>query len=271
MDSFEQFTRLPPEIQREILKMDPTTLKRSLFLNKQYMEQLGRAACDRPISNREFEQYILDAKPRIFGLYAQLHLDDGINYNCYEPEFLSVYRLYTPNFVYSSGHWVESGLETVIYRVGNSEAVTFEIEPVQTRHDLLIDRERVLTNFGKFRGIDLLTMYRILKRRTVCLRLDPEYAVDQVRAEFGRKIEEFNQIIPRDYGLVLDLLLYLNLQALVFNIEHPDLDQLRGIRIQVLEDGSVVDEEMAQLVDRLDSQLAPFLIDEIWKRLDVIQ
>ncbi len=197
---------LPLELQIEIFSQYPETSIIGLQLSKT-LQLAANEACLKtvwlnPISKTEFKNY-LETEPKIFGRIfgnAQDLIDDRIlfanismlqNFSSDRPEWAST--SFGPSY---DDHQID-----IFY---SHETTSWEDERLDKIKDLC------LANVNTY---DILTTYRILKRRKGCMLIDPQYAKK-------RALAVFDEICTKSDGLNLIYLhLYLSMHVWIFNLD----------------------------------------------------
>lgn len=263
-----RFTQLPPEIQEEILSTDPQLLHRSLTLSQEYSQLLSRNAlrilCSKPISSAELRNYLENEQPRLFIIY------NPSNSNAYPVNTGdSIVDSTATAYIYTlseGNHWNCSTISTmVLYH--DPDNIIFEqygLMPILALKDRAIND--ILRDTDQSYLVDLLTTYRILRKRIGCVGINPIFAKNTV-------INLFSQIVSTHQNLgnpiyLFDLYCYLAAHTWIFNIDFPINDieievDINHNRIPLAQ--SIEQPNVEALFDQI-----PILINLINQRLNII-
>ena len=263
------FSSLPAEIRERILRNNPQLLHSSFTLSSEYPQILSNAAlrklCSQPISNSEFLNYLQNDFPRLFMIYR--------------PSNSKFYPVNSDNI------FADNTALTIIYTL--SENTTWNFDMISTMvsyqnpDNIIFDQYGLMPimreNFENVESImgrlhttnifDLLTTYRILRKRIGCTHIDPNFAKTYVRNHFKTLVENHQQLHNPIY--LFDLYCYLAAHTWIFNLNIP-INQ-DDIIIDITPDRVPIAESVEQpKVEALFAQI-PGLIDAIWQRLNIIE
>ena len=202
---------LPLELQIEILSQYPETS----IIGQQLSKTLQPAANDAclktvgltPLSKKELENY-LKTEPRIVGLIsgnANDLIDDYL--------FAHVYML--QNYGLDQPEWASTSINPIREEI-NDHQIRIELfychETFSWQDTELCTLNNLCRNPSEY-NYDILTIYRILKRRKGCMHIDPQYAKK-------RALAIFEKICAKNDGLNLIYLhLYLSMHVWIFNLD----------------------------------------------------
>jgi len=281
------FTRLPKEIQQTIYSEDEDLLRRSRLINKTTRgytnREFLRHFCDKPISAKEFENYINRMRPinvivffyssPIYNPYAGLliHLtaygylraDNDIKYNSWKK-----------GLVHSRTTLAEyKSVITLSNKVDRNAKLT----PGEITRDLYAPYREMI-------GLDLLTMFRILSLRGCIMERSPMttlawiepteenpqyYAKQKILEELRWKMQS---IIPHEdriseYFELCCLYFYLRINAELMNLPFENYQADKRIRFDThtgelvngLRELEVETTEIKRIIDDLYTEIENYI------------
>lgn len=216
---------LPSEVIAEILSHDPNLILSGRQLSRQIYQRLDpiylKQFCLAKINQKELDTYLF-TRPKIFALFTHqiISEDDRPLVPTCELYFYFLSSYLSLNI---SCHYFEDFDETyysLAFRndIGNTNPTNIKL---QTDKHLTNNYPNVLDPVNE---VDLLSMYKILRTRLTCLRINPDYAKNTV-------INRFNQIVTGYMNhpsrtRILDLYMYLIVHMWIFNINGVVLNNL---------------------------------------------
>ena len=260
------FSTLPAEIREKILRNEP---RASLTLSREYPQLLSRSLlkklCFNPVSNSEFISYLQNDHPRLFAIYKP---SNSITYPLNTGDIMlnNVAAAYI--YTLSSGEtWNCNIIPTMLGYDDPDNLEVYALQPIISIDPQDSNKIVALGLLDHSTIFDVLTLYRILRKRFGCMQIDPNFAKTAT-------IEYFNTIVSNHYNLhnpiyLLDLYCYLAAHTWIFNLSIPineaniDID-ITNDRIPVAE--SVEQPEVEALFDQI-----PVLIEAIYQRLGIIE
>ena len=249
---------LPQELQIEIFSQSPEVS----VIGGQISKTLQTAANDvclktiglKPISKTEFKNY-LETEPKIvgrmFGTVSNL-IDDN------EILFADINML--QNFGDTTPEWASTSLNPL----GDNDANYLTQIDISYSHETNSWEDTELSTIddlcrANVDTYDLLTIYRIFKRREGCMRLDPAYAKT-------RTLAIFDEICSKRDGLDLIYLhLYLSMHQWIFNLDVKS----NNYSLTYNHKTKSFDEEDAESIAKILNDVE-ILIDKIRKYLAIL-
>ena len=232
LPTFPQFNLLPIELQNEILK---DNLSESIRLSRRYPSQLSNIICSQPVSETEFSNY-LNFHPLIVGTFEIMV--DGPNESIdttFRSNYYTLKSLYNYNNLYQL-----TSFETDLHTMNDRYVLETETEENVTRDEIITTT-----------SLDLLTLYRILKRRLPC-QGNANYAKEYVIKEYQKQLRKLLMAANKYPHHLLHLFGYLRFHAYIFNLP-------------LLNVPGNIDSDTPQI-----KQLIPELIQQIQQRLNTI-
>lgn len=154
---FPLFPELPIDLQTNILSIHPETLRKSLFLSKQYLSQMKLKVCSSDITKHELKGYLQSKVPKIFNVYVkskQSNRSHLLIFNFYKNP---TWTLTDRTIIRHKDHLE---LDSNYRRLGAGN----RIHPIKCSIDQII---KILFNDNYFEHeFDVLTFNRILNTRT---------------------------------------------------------------------------------------------------------
>lgn len=289
MDEFSDFTNLPPEIQNDILSRKTTNMGQIARLSKSIQDLMKPDFCETPITIQEFEQYVQDENPKIFGVFRIYNHNPTsfmITPNVDDYMVMSKYQYHVGSLINSDVSFTEFNFGINVYDSNQSESNESETRlPEEYYFANYTNPDSLLfVPYNPFRPInwdmtpglsfklefDLLTTYRILMRRISCLSLKPDsnFAKDTVKQWFIERVNRYTDYINKQPGFILDLFLYLRTQMLILNIHIPEVNQFQGTQFGVY---SPSETEIDPDFKYLDEELIPLMVKSIHTRINIIE
>lgn len=204
LKTFPQFTSLPLDIRKTIFGHDILTLSRGVVASKGTVQDFGEMLCRlRMLTPKEFHEFVNDTSVKMF-----------MGYQCYDDE--SRFSVYSSDPLDQSIYIVkEYSLEwdeRKFYTLKSKRPENVNYEEV--------DDMFVYVNLGEqLESFDLLTVYRILRKRLVCNRIAPTSAKESVKRIFEEELGYFQINIQDNPHVILDLYFFLVLHASLLGIE----------------------------------------------------
>lgn len=203
-----QFTDLPPDIQREILSLEPKMLNEIMMSSKAIYYTLQPIlldkVCNKPISRSEYRNY-LRTKPEIFATFY------------YIDRFFAGFdtKLYKRSSDDNYSEWIDD-----IFNYSEMKDILGKSKRI---NNAKVTIDYILSRFSN--DLDLKTQYQIYRKRLGCVNLDPFFAKKKVKQEFNELMIELNneKIYVRSKMIAY---IYLATHIEIFNIDFPVIDRL---------------------------------------------
>lgn len=252
------FLNLPRDIHEIIL--NDNLSNQSLYLSKYFTELMAKNLCDKPISLAELRQYIEDEKPKIFLLVVT-------NADYYS------YQIY--NIIFDKPNEYDVSYYELAFFTDAAKFNTNKTDAIYMLNNYRRDKN-FIADIGREHGAselspDILTMYRIRRKRLSCMKQNPLYAKTYVKNYFTSLIKTFHEKINKDSKLLLDFYYLLLLESYVLNIPGNIPINIDNLYFDVDQNDNVLPDNYNKPIIQEIQRLIPILIQEINKRIDMVE
>lgn len=232
-------SNLPTDVISHIMSQDPQLLLTGRQLSQEISRKLSpayiREVCSKRITRTEIDNY-LAKKPRTLVITYSWQLFRGT-------EFLFDFttEIYTYNYntynninLFTSYKYSSQGNS---YYINDNHHYNYDVMPEFPGQNEMSQHKNYPQIIMPDGELDLLSIYKILRTRLGCLRINPKFAKEVILERFNAIVTSYLNHPSQTH--ILDLYLYLFAHTWVFNIE-GDVD-IERFRIDFQRDANYID------------------------------